>query len=170
LKPKIALSLVGLGFVLVATACGDKPKVFDTNVEIVRMRPIRRDEATNHIVTMDVEVSYTECPGEQRKMIRGDKAFAECFYSATGDNPKHKVGDKIPVKISFGPKPDGSGFRNQLVKLGNCERKIDPKDEASYEVVQDCEPIVVNGVDVGVHCDRTRNKELLKKCPWFKTH
>jgi hypothetical protein len=59
-------------------------------------------------------------------------------------------------------------YKNRVVKLGECNRKIDPNDEASYEVVQDCEDMVVNGVVVGVHCDRTRNKELINKCPWFK--
>jgi hypothetical protein len=170
MKRKAALPLVGLGALLVATACGDKPKIFDTNVEIARIRPIRRDEKTNQILTLDVEVSFVDCPGEQKKMIRGDKAFAECLYSASGESPKHKVGDKVPVKIAFGPRADGSGYENKLVKVAECTRKPDPKDEASYEVVQDCEPLVVNGVDVGVHCDRKRNRELLHKCPWFRVH
>jgi hypothetical protein len=160
---------MGLGLILVAAACSDRPKTFDSNVEIIRIRPISRDPKTNQILTIDVELSYVDCPGEQRRMIRGDKAFAECLYSATGDDPHHKVGDKVPAKILFHPKPEG-GYANDVVKLANCDRKIDPKDEASYEVVQDCEPLIVNGVEVGVHCDRTRNKELLKKCPWFKVH
>ena len=110
-----------------------------------------------------VEVSYVECPGEQRRMLRGDADFAACFYK------KYKVGDKVPAKLMWGPKGDGN-YQHKIVGLSDCPKTIDPNDEAAYEVIQDCEPLIVNGVDVGVHCDRTRSKELLKKCPWFRIH
>ena len=141
-------------------ACSTE-KTFDTNVEIVRVRPIRRDLGDPSVVlTVDIEVSYAECPGEQRKMIRGDKAFAACVM-------KHKVGDKVPARLTWAMDDKGA-YGNKIIKLAECERKLDPNDEASYEVVQDCEDLVVNGVVVGVHCDRKRTKELLEKCPWFR--
>jgi hypothetical protein len=145
---------------LALAGCGDKPRAYDTNVEVLRIRPINRDPSTNEIRTVDVEVSFFDCPGEQRKTIRGDKAFAACIL-------KQKVGDKLPVKLWYGRVSDDR-YGNKIVKLGPCDRTPDPKDEASFEVVQDCEPVVVNGVDVGVHCDRRRSKALLAKCPWFK--
>ena len=95
---------------------------FDTNTEIVRIRPIRRDFTDPNIVlTIDVELSYTECPGEQRKMIRGDRDFAACIL-------KHKVGDKVPTKITWGPDGKGS-YKNRVVQVGECNRKIDPNDD-----------------------------------------
>lgn len=54
------------------------------------------------------------------------------------------------------------------MKFGDCPVKIDATDEANWEVVQVCKDLMVSGVAAGVHCDRTRNKELTDKCPWFK--
>lgn len=146
---------------LAAVSCSAKSSEYQTNVEITRIRPIRRDDADwNHVLTIDVEVSYAECPGEQRRMIRGDADFAACIL-------KHKVGDKVPAKLSWGPKDDGT-YGHKILQLGDCVKKLDPKDEAAYEIVQDCEPIVVNDVEVGVHCDRKRSPALIDKCPWFR--
>lgn len=146
----------------IAAACGQGEKTYDSNVQIVRIRPIRRDLVDPTVVlTVDVEVSYVECPGEQRKMIRGDKDFAACIM-------KHKLNDKVPVKLAWSADAKTGAYKNRIVKLADCDRKADPNDEASYEVVQDCEEMVVNGVVVGVHCDRTRSKELVAKCPWFR--
>jgi hypothetical protein len=153
---------MGLSGALASSGCSQKPRTFDTNVEIVRIRPINRDPDTNEVRTVDVEVSFADCPGEQRKMIRGDKAFAACIM-------KHQSKDKVPAKLWYG-KVDDEHLGNKIVKLADCDRKPDPKDEASFEVIQDCEDILVNGVSVGVHCDRKPSKELLAKCPWFKKH
>jgi hypothetical protein len=155
------VTVAGVLVAAVATsACGQKPRTFDTKVEILRVRPISRDPKTNEVLTVDVEVSFLDCPGEQRKMSRGDKAFAACIM-------KHQPKEQVAAKLWYG-KVDDDHFGNQIVKLAECDRKPDPRDEASYEVIQDCEDIIVNGVNVGVHCDRKPSKELLAKCPWFK--
>jgi hypothetical protein len=63
--------------------------------------------------------------------------------------------------------PDGT-FKPAVLKLGDCPRVPDPNDEASFEIVQVCNDIFVNGVKVGFHCDRKPSAELLQKCPWFR--
>ena len=50
---------------------------------------------------------------------------------------------------------------------GRALYKRDPRDARSYEVVQECSDVVVNGLKAGFHCDRKPNRELLDKCPWF---
>jgi hypothetical protein len=110
---------------------------------------------------MDVELLFLECPGVQRKVIRGDKAFAACAR-------KLAKGDKLPVEIVVSYRADRGDYRNEVVKLGECERTVDPRDEASYETVQECADVVINGAVTGVHCDRTRGEALLAKCPWFR--
>ena len=142
--------------------CMSSPKSHKTNVEILRIRPIAVDEHhAETVLTVDVEVSYHECPGEQRSFVRGDKEFASCIM-------KHSVGEKVPAKIWWGPNTERTQYVSKIMGLADCDRTPDPKDEASYEIVQDCEDMVVNGVVVGVHCDRRRNKELLATCPWFR--
>jgi len=53
-------------------------------------------------------------------------------------------------------------------KVGDCARKRDALDERSYEVVHECQDILVNGVNVGFRCVRKPTQELLNKCPWFR--
>jgi hypothetical protein len=53
------------------------------------------------------------------------------------------------------------------VKVGECARKVDPQDDATYEMLRSCEDVKIHGVPMGVHCDKTRSPELVAKCPWF---
>ncbi len=141
------------------SSCSSKAKIYDTSVELVRLEVIRADDQGNPL-TVDVEMSFEQCPGEQRKTIRGDKFFSACIL-------KHKTGEKVPAKIEHALNEHGE-MTPQIVGLAGCERKLDPNDEASFEVVQVCTDLVVNSVKVGFHCDRRPTKELLEKCPWFR--
>lgn len=170
--PARFFALAVAGSAILATACSGKPKTFTTNVQLVEINPVTWDQAEN-ITSLDLKVSFVDCPGDQEKIFRGDKAFAECVWSnkRNGDKAKHNEGDKVPATVSFYPRADGSGYKYDIIKVANCERKVDPLDRGSdYDHVQTCKDLVVNGVNIGVRCDRTRNAELLKKCPWFQVH
>ena len=145
--------------VLTSAACNGR-KQYTTEVDLLRVTPIRRDD-TGRVLTTDVEMSFAKCPGDQRKTIRGDAAFSACVS-------KMKVGDKVPVTLDHGSEQDGiAHFR--VLRVGDCERKIDPNDEASFEIVQVCTKLEVNSVVVGFHCERKPSAELLAACPWFRT-
>lgn len=151
--------------VLVALACGvlslgckAKSKWYDSKVKLTRIQNIRAD-ANGKPTDADLEFTWDECPGTQIEVIRGDAAFAECMK-------KYKVGELVPVKVEYHKDPKG-GMDWDVHQFGDCKRVPDEKDLSSFDTVQECEPIVVNGVKEGFHCDRIPNKELKKKCPWF---
>ena len=110
---------------------------------------------------MDLELKYSDCPGDARRVMRGDKTFSQC-------GAKFKKGDKIAADLVLSYSSEKGQYRSELVRLDDCEVKLDPKEEANYESVQDCKDLVSSGAVVGVHCDRTRNPELVAKCPWLK--
>jgi hypothetical protein len=94
--------------------------------------------------------------------MRGDKAFGEC---AT----KLKVGDRLSAELVLSYSSQRGTYRNDLVRLGDCPVKLDPKDEANYEIYQDCQELKASGSTVGVHCNRRREEgPLLAKCPWLR--
>lgn len=145
------LALASLG------ACS-KPTRYTSTVEVVQTQTFGDQVAP---AVIDLELVFVDCPGTQRKVIRGDRAFAACAR-------KFAKGDKLPVEIVMTYRPDRGDYRNEIVKVADCERTVDPKDDASYESIQQCKDVVVNGVVTGVHCDRTRDGELIAKCPWFR--
>lgn len=55
-----------------------------------------------------------------------------------------------------------------MTKLGECALKTDRKEEVNSEMVHLCTDIVTTGSVVGVHCDRSRPKEQIDKCPWLR--
>jgi hypothetical protein len=89
---------------------------------------------------------------------------------------------------------DHKGFYDwDVTEMGGCKRPPDDDDQSSFDTVQECEPIVVNGVEEGFKCNRIDTvqecepivvngveegfkcnripqKALLKKCPWFARH
>jgi hypothetical protein len=66
---------------------------------------------------------------------------------------------------------DHKGFYDwDVTEMGGCKRPPDDDDQSSFDTVQECEPIVVNGVEEGFKCNRIPQKALLKKCPWFARH
>lgn len=139
-------------------ACS-KPKHFTSTVEVVQTQVFGTDPGAPSV--MDLELVFVDCPGKQRNIIRGDKTFAGCAK-------KYKKGEKVPVEILMSYRSERGEYRSEIVKVGDCERIVDPKDDASYEVVQKCSDVVINGAVTGVHCDKTRGDELVSKCPWFR--
>lgn len=152
------LLVLGLAAAAVVVGC-HKPKTYETTVEIMRVSTVRKDEQ-GHPLSMDVEISYAECPGMQTEVFRGGKEFAECLHG------KVKVGDKVKVTVQHSWDPEGY-YDYDVLEMAGCKRQPDPNDEASYKVVRECSDWVVNGTRVGFQCDYGNRKELSKKCPWF---
>lgn len=146
---------------LLCAGCGEKPTKYTTTVEIVGLTRLGNQDPKAPPGMVDIELKYTECPGDARRVMRGDKTFSPCAA-------KFKKGDKIPADVVLTYSSERGQYRSELVRLDDCEVKLDPKEEANYETVQDCKDLVSSGAVVGVHCDRTRNKELVAKCPWLK--
>lgn len=148
---------------LVITGCMlfgcNTPKSYDATVEIVQVQ--RFGSETKGPSVTDFELRFPDCPGEARRVVRADKKFSECIG-------KPKAGDKLAAKIKSSWSSERGAWRSELTKIGDCEIKVDPKDEANYETVQVCTDVMSTGATVGVHCDRSRPKALLDKCPWFR--
>jgi hypothetical protein len=142
-------------------ACGEKPVKYTTTVEIIQAQRLGGQDPKAPPGMMDIELKYADCPGDARRVMRGDKTFSQC-------GAKFKKGDKVPAELVLTYSTERSQYRSELVRLDDCEVKLDPKEEANYETVQDCRDLVSSGAVVGVHCDRTRNKELVAKCPWLR--
>jgi hypothetical protein len=142
-------------------ACGAKSKRHESRIEIIRTEVIRADDKGEPL-TIDVEMQFEDCPGDQRKTIRGDRQFSACMR-------RYKTGEIVPVTIDHAPNEWGD-LVPQITKIGECDHRLDPNDEASFEIVQVCSDLVVNSVRVGFRCDRRPSKELLAKCPWFRRH
>lgn len=162
LLSRSVVAVLACAAVLVAVpGCKAKPKMYDAKVKLNRVSPIRY-AADGKAADTDVEFDWFQCPGEQVEIIRGDAAFAECMK-------KYKVGDEVAVKVDY--HWDKAGHYDwDITEMGGCKRPPDDDDLSSFDTVQECEPIVVNGVNEGFKCARIPNKELLKKCPWFARH
>jgi hypothetical protein len=149
---------VALAFVLAASGCEKKAHDYETKVTLKSVEVVARDGAgTPQIIEVNVE--YPDCPGEQLETLQGNADFTKCAL-------KFKVGDVLPATIEWGP-TDFGHYDSEITRIGDCTRKRDPRDARSYEVIQECTDVNVNGVKAGFHCDRKPNKELLDKCPWF---
>jgi hypothetical protein len=147
-------------FALATTGCKEKPKHYTTTVEV---RQVQRygNVAAGRTGTTDLELNFPDCPGTARKFVRANKAFSECA-------PNIKAGDKLEAELILSYSSERESYRNELVRLGTCAVKVDSKDEANYETVQTCTDLEMTGSVVGVRCDRSRSKELIEKCPWFR--
>ena len=143
---------------LVASGC-HRTKNYEANVEVTRVAPIRKDEA-GKVLTQDFEFAYSDCPGTQVEVIRGDAKFAAC-------TSKYQVGTKVKVAIEHKWAAEGM-YKWNVKKVGDCERVQDPSDEASFAMVRECDDWDVNGTRVGFQCKYTPEKKLLEKCPWFE--
>lgn len=145
---------------LVAVSGCKSSKTYESSITLSRVEAVRTDNGV--VRDIDVEFEWSECPGDQNEVIRGDAEFATCMK-------KYKAGDKVPVKIDF--HWEKRGFWDwDVIEMGGCKRPPDPDDDSSFDTVQECEPIVSNGVNEGFICSRIPNKDLLKKCPWFARH
>lgn len=144
---------------LLVAACSEQPKRYASEVQIGRIDVVHRD-AKQKPVTMDVEVEWTQCPGEQREVVRGDAAFAECMQ-------KHPLGAKLPVVVDWQREPNGR-YDWDILEIGGCKRVPEGHDDSSFEMVQECETLKEHEEPVGFRCNRVPHKELLAKCPWFR--
>jgi hypothetical protein len=143
--------------VVVGVVACDSPKTYSTTVEVLQVE--RFGESPPNQVGL--ELRYSDCPGDARRVIRADKAFAQCA-------PNIKEGDKLKAEIATSYVSERGAWRSDITKLGDCAMKLDPKEEANFEMVQTCTEIKTTGSVVGVRCDRTRNKDMVTKCPWLK--
>jgi hypothetical protein len=109
----------------------------------------------------DLDLKYVECPGNARQVLRAPREFSEC-------GTKLKVGDKLRANVTLTYNPERGTYRNQITHLGDCGLKMDMKDEANYQTVENCTDVKASGSVVGVRCDRLRTPELLAKCPWLR--
>lgn len=150
---------VALALALAGTLSCSNKQTYHTTVELTRVHVFGKDPKAPGM--MDVELRYSECPGDARKLIRGDKDFAKCALD-------FKKGAKVPVDVVSVYNSDRGAYRSDIVKIGDCPIKVDAKDEANYEQIQECSDLKMSGGVAGVHCDRTRNPALVAKCPWLK--
>ncbi|HVH40764.1 MAG TPA: hypothetical protein VM925_00420 [Labilithrix sp.] len=148
-----------LPVVFLSIAGCEKPKHFTTTMEVLQIEPFKDEKGAT--TTVGLELRYAECPGDARRILRADKKFASCAGPL-------KSGDKIKAELVSTWQSDKGSYRSDVVKLGECTLKQDPKDEANYEMVNTCSDVVTTGAVVGIRCDRTRSKELVDKCPWLK--
>lgn len=141
------------------SACGAKPKDYETEVQVVRRDPIERD-ATGTPRAVDVEVSFVDCPGTQSEVLRGDAAFLAC-------TSRLSRGARAKATVRHRPRHDGR-WESVIVKLGGCERVAEEDDPSSYTTARECVDKRINGVVVGFDCDYTPEKALVARCPWFR--
>jgi hypothetical protein len=138
--------------------CEEK-QTYKTTMEVVQ---VERFGATGDAVdSMAIELRYAECPGDGRRVVRANADFVRCL-------PGLKAGDRLEAKIVARYVSERGSYRSDIVELGHCAMKLDPKEEANYEMMQTCTDLKTSGTVVGVHCDRTRSKELVAKCPWLR--
>lgn len=153
------LALFGLVVAFATVAGCSRKQSWHTKVEITRLHPFGKDLKAPTL--MDIELKYSECPGDARKLIRGDKEFATCALA-------FKTGQKVEVEVVSTWNSERGSYRSDILKIGDCAIKADPKDEANYERVEACSELKMTGAVVGVHCDRKRTDALIQKCPWLR--
>jgi len=154
---------IAIPFLLVAlcgvAGCEGAPKKFTTTMELVDIEHF--GDTPDKAKWVNFEMRYADCPGDNRRVLRGDKALVAC----TKD---FKEGEKVKAEISMKYNSDRGFYQTEIVKLGDCAVKEDKKDEANYEMSSVCTDVKSTGAVVGVHCDRSRPKELVDKCPFMK--
>jgi hypothetical protein len=138
--------------------CKEEAKHFTTTVEVMQVRTF--GAAAGPKLT-DLDLKFIDCPGDARQILRAPKEFSEC-------GTKLKAGDKLKAEVLLAYNAERGIYRNEIQKLGACPLKLDPKDEANYQMVENCSEVKATGVTVGVRCERGRTPALLAKCPWLK--
>ncbi len=160
-RPWHSIGVFALLCVFAVPACKPKVERFETKVEILSARPMGTQQGKVAPTLIEFEMRFVDCPGEVKRVVRGDKALAACSSAI-------KKGDLVPASIDFAYDRERENYRGDLVKLGPCDVKLDPKEDANYETVQVCRDLKASGVVVGVHCDKKREGELIEKCPWLR--
>jgi hypothetical protein len=157
----LSVALVAAAVLAAAPGC-NKPRFYDSRVKVVRVSPIRV-APDGDALDIDVELDWFQCPGTQTETIRGNAEFANCMK-------KYKPGDEVNVHIDYHFESRRGAWDWDIEEMGGCKRPPDDDDIASFDTVQECEPILVNGVNEGFKCNRIPAKALLAKCPWFARH
>jgi hypothetical protein len=155
LRPLPASIILG---VAILGACKDKPKTFNTTVEVMQVRTF--GAAAGPKLT-DLDLKFNQCPGNARQIMRAGKEFSDC-------GTKLKVGDKLPAEVKLSYNAERGSYRNEITRLGSCKVTLDPKDEANYQMVENCTEVKASGVTVGGRSQRGRGPELVAKCPWLR--
>jgi hypothetical protein len=150
------LTVVVASFLL--TGC-ERSQTFTTTVELVDIEHFGEPPATAHQVNF--ELRYADCPGDNRRILRGDKDLAACTKDL-------KEGARVPLEIVSKYSSEKGGYRAEVTKIAGCAVKWDRKEEANYEMTSVCTDIEATGAVVGVHCDRSRPKALVEKCPFLR--
>lgn len=140
-----------------SSACQEAPQRFSTRVQVTQLRSF--GAAAGPKLT-DLEVKYVECPADARHVMRLGKELSAC-------GAKLKVGDEIAAEVRRSWSSERRVYRSEIVRLGDCDVKLDPTDEANHQTVEVCTDVKLSGAVVGVRCDRTRGPELIAKCPWL---
>ncbi|MEO6600952.1 MAG: hypothetical protein ABIQ16_13820 [Polyangiaceae bacterium] len=161
LSRSITSKLLGLVVIASAPACHERAQRFETKVEIQSSRQMGTQQGKVAATLIEFELRFVDCPGEVKRVVRGDKALAACAGYL-------KKGAIVPASIDFSYDRERENYRGELVKLGPCDVRLDPKEDANYETVQVCHDLKTSGVVVGVHCDKKREGELVDKCPWLR--
>lgn len=155
----VTIGLAALAAVSTFAGCKRATR-HQANVEIVQVQRFGRDLASGPSL-MDVEMRYTDCPGDARTLVRADRGFSTCAKDI-------KAGDKLKVEVVSEYNDARGQFRAEVKKIGDCAVQVDTKDEANYETVQTCVEKKATGATVGVRCERKRSPALLAKCPWLR--
>jgi hypothetical protein len=144
---------------LLALSACRREKTYTTTVEVLHVQPVVLSPSASAL--LDVEVRYADCPGDARRSMRLDPAFAKCGKDV-------KKGDKLEMEIRHHYVSDRGNYRAEVRRLGNCPVKLDTKEGANFESVQVCSDVTATGAVIGVHCDRRgTSKDLLEKCPFM---
>ena len=138
--------------------CKAEQQKFTTTVQVMQVRTF--GAAAGPKLT-DLDLKFVDCPGDARQILRAGKEFSEC-------GTKLKLGDKLAADVVLSYNAERGIYRNEITKLGSCALKLDPKDEANYQMVESCAEVKATGVVVGVHCERGRPPALVAKCPWLR--
>ena len=136
-----------------------RPQDYVANVDVVGVEAFKDESGTPRMYA--IELKYADCPGDARRFLRADTSFTKCADTL-------KPGAKSTASLTSTWSSDRQMYRSELTKLGECDLKQDPRDEANYESVQICSDLKASGFTIGVRCDRTRTSaELKSKCPWL---
>src|SRR5258708_24656539 len=96
--------------------CRERVRTYQTQVALTKMQVVHRDDQGKPR-TLDVEIDYTDCPGEQLETLQGDEAFAKCMG-------RYKLGEHLAATVVWGP-TDLGHYDSEVVKIGECERRRD---------------------------------------------
>ena len=150
---------VVIGALFFGLAACNRDETFTTNVELVDIEHF--GDSPENAKQVNFEMRYADCPGENRRVLRGDRELAACTKDL-------KEGAKVPMVIVSKYQSDKGGYRSEVIALAGCPVKMDGKDDANYERTALCTDVKTTGAVVGVHCDKSRPKDLVAKCPFLR--